>query len=113
MDIYGIRDGIMFIFNPIDEMILVGVGQMEAGGLMRTGKQAMEHQAPLLVALSLTPGRYFIICIWLSQPDAEDLVLFAQFVLFVLFVLFVHFFASPDALEVMLVTESVMVSRLG
>ena len=37
-------------------MILVGVGLMEAGGLMRTGKQAMEPLELLLVALSSTPG---------------------------------------------------------
>ena len=42
-------------------MILVGVGQMEVGGLMRTGKRAMEPPELLLVAPSLTPGRHVIV----------------------------------------------------
>ena len=43
------------------QIILVGVGQMEVGGLMRTGKRAMEPPELLLVAPSLTRGSYVIV----------------------------------------------------
>ena len=51
------------------QMILVGVGQMEVGGLMRTGKREMEPPELLLVAPSLTPGRYVIVgsVVWSSD----------------------------------------------
>ena len=42
---------------------------MEVGGLMRTGKRAMEPPELLLVAPSLTPGGYVIVGIVVSSSD--------------------------------------------
>ena len=38
-------------------MILVGIGQMETIGLMRTGKRPMERQGLHLAVPSLSPGK--------------------------------------------------------